>query len=140
MAMGSSPFVVEVWAANGDRYGLLYTRPNPMSKLLDGLTLSSIVKCPNGSDTWDEVATNAPGIVVPSTLNMRDHIANENVKNFFEWGLGSTSAPANVFSSPPIYYSAPTTPAGASGGAFVEQAKDLNIGLTFTNGQWNPAQ
>jgi hypothetical protein len=31
------------------------------------------------------------------------------------------------------------TPSG-TGGAFVEQAQELNVGLEFNNGQWAPAQ
>jgi hypothetical protein len=137
---GAEAFTAIVYATNGDRYALRYNRADPSSALLDGLSLASLRLRPNGSSTWQDIATNGPGMVFPSTLNVREHIANENVKNFFEYGLSTGYTPVNVFSSAPTYYSAPIAPTGASGGAFVEQAQELNIGLTFTNGQWNPAQ
>jgi len=140
----TNAFVAQIYATNGNRYSLRYVRTNEVSGILDGLVLVAAKQRVNGVVT--DMLTNGTSMVFPSTLNMRDHIANENVKNFLEWGLSDIETfgiPANLFSSAPTYYSAPTTPiapTGASGGAFVGQAKDLNIGLTFTNGQWNPAQ
>jgi hypothetical protein len=136
----TNAFIAIVYATNGDRFALRYNRPDPSSTSLDGLTLTSLRKRPYGSTTWSNVATNAPGMAFPATLNMRDHIANENVKNFFEYGLSDGPYPVSVFSSAPTYYSAPTAPTGASGGTFVEQARELNTGLFFQDGQWTPAQ
>jgi hypothetical protein len=138
---GAEAFTAIVYATNGDRYALRYNRADPSSALLDGLSLASLRKRPNGStSTWQDIATNGPGMVFPSTLNVREHIANENVKNFFEYGLSTGYTSVNVFSSAPTYYSDPSEVGGPSGGAFVEQAEELNIGLTFQDGQWAPAQ
>jgi hypothetical protein len=40
--------------------------------------------------------------------------------------------------TPPTIFGSPVV--DSSSATFVEQAQELNIGLTFTNGQWNPAQ
>jgi len=74
------------------------------------------------------LATNGSTVNVPQTLNIRDHVANENVKNFLEYGLSDGFSPLNIFSSAPTYYSDPSEVGGPSGGAFVEQAEELNIG------------
>lgn len=135
-------FIATIYATNGDRYQLRYNRSSDATGTLDGLNLVQARKRVGG--VWSNISTNGSTLIFPSTLNFSDHIANQNVKDFFEYGLGIEGQRASLFSSAPTYYTPPAPPSpedgGASGGVISEQAQQLNIGLSFRNGQWVPEE
>ncbi len=131
-------FIATIYATNGDRYQLRYNRSSDATGTLDGLNLVQARKRVGG--VWSNISTNGSTLIFPSTLNFRDHIADANVKNFFEYALGVEFQPANLFSSAPTYYTPPAPPSPIASGGVTEQAQQLNTGLSFQNGQWVPEE
>jgi hypothetical protein len=75
---------------------------------------------PPGFDSW------SPENSVPPTLNLYTNFYGENLQDWFSYRGINISLPEYLSSNNE----------GALGGAFVEQAQELNVGLEFNNGQW----
>jgi hypothetical protein len=97
----------------------LQLQGSPSGQYLDSL--------PNGSFGW---ITWTPSNNIPSSFNLMEKMYGENLEDWFSYRGMNVSIPVSNNQSN----------SDGLNTIFFEQAKELNTGLEFRNGQWTPLQ
>ena len=132
---------------------------NAVESLVDGTTehtLAASYNGPNGLVVG--ITTWGPGLPAPwvgSQLNFNDGTreivvtldgnsaqisGHDEDGNWVDYNPDGWVASYDGGGFGPAYVPPTPSEVGGSGGAFVEHAQELNIGLTFQDGQWVPAE